>query len=661
MFAACILLLIAILGGMLLTFLFDRSASLATRVCMGACVGPVLLSVAGFLAALWLGMGPVCILISAFIVLLPMILLYHGAYRRLVLDCLRTSRQSFFSSPKRAASYLLFYLAIAVLLGLVFSRAVYERPDGIFTGLANNLGDLPLHMQVIASFDLGHNLPPEDPTYAGVRFAYPFFSDFLAAMFVRIGAGVIGAIWLENMTLILALVGLMHYWTLLLTRNRVAGLIAPVLVIFSGGLGWCLLFQDARDNSSGFFSLLGSLPHDYTIMPNSVFRWGNALTTLFVPQRSLLLGLPLALVVFCQWWLVVNGVTEDEATERTRKKKKTSSPIQPTDTQRMFAAGVLAGLLPLIHAHAFLVVMGVGACLAFLFRNAWRRWLVFFVTALVVAAPELIWLAHSGGVKAQSYLGWQPGWDHGSHNTLWFWLVNTGIFIPLLILALTWHRPEFALPQRLFKFYAPFLFCFLIPNLVKLAPWIWDNIKVIFFWYVASVPLVALLLARLWQKRSFYRSLAVGAMSVMVLAGALDILRVVTATTEYQEFDLHAIKIADVISQRVAPSAVVLHAPIYNSPVFLTGRRSLLGYPGWIWSRGLDYSQRANDIQKIYAGAPEAEGLLLSYRVEYVLIGPEELSSLHVDEQFWSRYSKIAEIGEYRIYKTNIPEERPEK
>src|SRR5260221_8433132 len=117
--------------------------------------------------------------------------------------------------------------------------------------------------------------------------------------------------------------------------------------------------------------------------------------------------------------------------------------------------------------------------------------------------------------------------------------------------------------------------------------------------------------------------------------------------------------VADVISQRTGPRAVVLHAPTYNSPVFLTGRRSLLGYPGWMWSRGLEYSQRSADIQKIYSGAPEAADLLIRYRVEYVLIGPSELSSLHVDEQFWSRYSKIAQMGDYRLYKTNIPEERP--
>src|SRR5215472_11520123 len=117
----------------------------------------------------------------------------------------------------------------------------------------------------------------------------------------------------------------------------------------------------------------------------------------------------------------------------------------------------------------------------------------------------------------------------------------------------------------------------------------------------------------------------------------------------------------DPVSREAAPRAVVLHAPVYNSPVFLTGRRSLLGYPGWMWSRGLDYSERQADIQRIYAGAADAETLLRRYNVQYVLIGPAETSSLKVNQLFWSGYSKTAEIGEYRLYKTNIREERADQ
>jgi hypothetical protein len=654
MLAACTLLVIAVVSGTLLTFLYDRTAPFPARLCMGACTGMALLAGIGFLLALWLGLRPLSITLAAIVLLLPFLLLIWGSFGEFVSYkvTLAWQRLSIAFPPTRATvAYVTFYCVMAVLLGLVFGRAAYETAGGIFTGVRNNLGDLPLHLQIISSFVQGQNIPPQDPTFAGVRFAYPFMVDFLTAMLVRAGADVISAMWMQNMLLALSLVGVLQYWTLLLTRNRLAGLIAPLLVIFSGGLGWAWLFHDLQNSDTGLFSLLEQLPNNYTIMDTGILRWGNALTTLFVPQRSILFGLPLAIVIFCEWWMAASGVPKKSAGENS----------QPAETRRMLAAGLFTGLLPLVHAHTFLVVMGVAACLGLLFFAHWRRWLAFFAVALAVALPQVLWLGRAGGVDAQRYLGWQLGWDHGTVNPVAFWLVNTGIFIPLLLVALLQRRPETVLPGRLLKFYAPFLLCFIIPNLVKLAPWVWDNIKVLFTWYVASTPLVALLLARGLRQKSWWRWAAGAALASMVLAGALDILRVITGVTEYLEFDAQGIAIAGVISQKAAPQAVVLHAPTYNSPVFLTGRRSLLGYPGWMWSRGLDGSERNANIQSIFAGAPDADALLRRYKVEYVLIGPAELASLKPNQEFWSRYTAVAQIGAYKLYKTDVSIERAER
>jgi hypothetical protein len=675
MFVACLLLLIATTGGTLLTFLFDHSAPCAARLCMGASIGMALMATVGFLLALVLGLGAASIILTSVILLLPWLLVVNNERRALILNSLRP-QPSAKSSSAAGVGYLVFYLVVAILLAMVFGRAVFERPDGIYTGFTNNLGDLPLHLQVINSFVQGKNLPPEDPTFAGVRFAYPFLVDFLAAMLVRVGAGVIFAMWLQNMVMALAFVGLLHYWTILLTRNRLAGMIAPLLVLFSGGLGWWLLFSDG--SLADIFSTLGNLQHDYTIVPNSILRWGNSLTTLFVPQRSILFGMPLAITIFCQWWLAISQQENDQSpadptatsaleqrnagnaakVSRPRRKasRKANAWPQPEPPnfylRRMLAAGMCAGLLPLIHAHTFLAVMAVAVCLALIFRSAWRSWLFFFAVALVVSAPEVLWLAHTGGVNARSYVAWQPGWDNGPHNVVWFWFVNTGLFIPLLVMALLWRGAEFKLPPRLLKFYAPFAFCFIVPNLIRLAPWIWDNIKVLFLWYVASAPIVALLLARWWQQRSWLRWLAPAVLATLLLAGGLDVLRVVSEASEYREFDLSEIAIAGQISAQALPRAVVLHAPTFNSPVFLTGRRSLMGFPAWMWSRGLDYSQRGADIASIYSGEPEAEGLLRKYNVDYVLVGPLELASFKVNEQFWSKYKRVSQAGAYRLYET---------
>ncbi|HEY1938232.1 MAG TPA: hypothetical protein VGJ33_09890 [Candidatus Angelobacter sp.] len=686
MFFACLLLFIAIIGGTLLTFLFDRSAPRAARLCMGACIGMAVMAFVGYLLSLLLGLGPATLILTGLILLLPALLFLDKGHRTTILSTLYPSAPRSGSSGA-SIGYLVFYLAIAILLGMVFGRAVFERPTGIYTGVTNNLGDLPLHFQIINSFAQGHNIPAEDPTFAGVRFAYPFLVDFFAAMLVRAGAGIIAAMWLQNMVLALAFVGLLHYWTLLLTRNRLAGVIAPLLVLFSGGLGWWLLFSDSS-SGDGLFSTLANLTHDYTIIPNSILRWGTSLTTLIVPQRSILFGLPLAVTIFCQWWRAISqqentqtSSTADNQTavaalhnqpltaqattkksakaQRKAARKSVAASPNPPEPQnfylrRMLAAGLCAGLLPLIHAHSFLVVMGVAVCLTLLFRPMWRSWLYFFVVALVVAAPQLYWLAHTGGVNTRSYLGWQPGWDSAGHNFVWFWFVNTGLFIPLLAFALLWRRTVFALPRRLLKFYAPFLFCFFIPNLIKLAPWVWDNIKVLFLWYVASTPLVAWLLAQWWQRRSLFRWLAPLAFATLIFAGSLDVWRVISEAPEYLEFNPTGIAAAAQISAQAAPRAVVLHAPTFNSPVFLTGRRSLLGYPGWMWSRGLDYSQRSSDIARIYSGGPDAEALLRHYGVDYVLLGPAEFASYKVNEQFWSQFTSLPQSGAYRIYQTTV-------
>jgi uncharacterized membrane protein len=165
---------------------------------------------------------------------------------------------------------------------------------------------------------------------------------------------------------------------------------------------------------------------------------------------------------------------------------------------------------------------------------------------------------------------------------------------------------------------------------------------------------VAWLLARWWQRRSIFRWLAPAALATLIFAGGLDVLRVVSEATEYQEFDAQGIAAAGAISAQAPPQAVVLHAPTYNSPVFLTGRRSLLGYPGWMWSRGLDYSQRMADIQRIYSGGPDADDLLHRNKVDYVLIGPAEFASFKVNEQFWSQYPRLWHGGAYSMYQTRV-------
>src|SRR5215469_8308083 len=113
MLLAILLLISAITGGTLLTFLFDRRTPRAARLCIGACIGLALMATIGFLLALVFGLGATTIILTSLLLLLPWLLLLNANYRLVILNALRPS------APPTAGSaagigYLAFYLAVAI-------------------------------------------------------------------------------------------------------------------------------------------------------------------------------------------------------------------------------------------------------------------------------------------------------------------------------------------------------------------------------------------------------------------------------------------------------------------------------------------------------------------------------------------------------------------
>ena len=667
MIVSVTLLLLVVLSGTIATYLYDESSPLAARVCAGACLGITALSLIGFLLALLFGLTTLTVLISALICSIPILLLVRTAYfERLQSDIHHASRtvQRYMARPDLLTTgYVVFYGATILILWRVFAKAMIQDSDGISTGLLNNFGDLPFHLSVITSFAYGNNFPPEDPTYAGIRFTYPFLSDFASALFVRCGADLRQSMFIENLVLAISFVGLLHRWALVMLRDRLAAVITPLLVLLNGGFGWVLLFNKAKDNDYGLLGVFRDLPPSFTVIPETTWRWGNAISALLIPQRGFLMGLPLAIIVFTQWWLATYGEADkQEAEERPAKEKKLTRRSKQTprvvagrsltgsSLRRMIAAGIVAGLLPLAHAHSFVVVMAMGSCLA-LIQRRWRDWFAFFAAASVIAMPQLLWSTSHSAVSAGSFFAWEVGWDRGADNPVWFWLKNTGVFIPVLLAALLFRGKEYLVNRRLLLFYLPFVLCFIVPNFLKMAPWIWDNIKVLFYWWLASAPIVALLLSRLWHDNLVRRTAAVLLFICLTLAGSLDVAGIALRSVKYSIFDRSGLQFAELVKAQTAPRALIVHAPVHNEPVFLTGRKSLMGYPGHIWTHGLEFARRENDVRKIYAGGLGAEQLLKSYGIDYAVVGPLERLVMPVNEQFFSQFEKVGDVGGYQLYK----------
>ncbi len=688
------LALLAAVGGALATYAYDEGASLSTRLCSGACVGLAAFGLIGFILASIIGLTPLAIGIAAVVVTAPTALLLKPTHRGQIQGDLAATlgavRRATLNPSRETVGYFCYCAIATLLLWQIFNLAMIELPEGIYTCVRNNFGDLPFHVSVITGFAHGNNFPPEDPTYAGVRFTYPFLTDFISAMFVRCGAGLRGSMFIENFIVALAFVGVLHRWAWEMLRDRLAALLTPLLVLLNGGFGWLLLFSDFKNQKGA--GVLEHLRSSFTI-GDSGWPWGNAFSTLLVTQRGMLLGLPLAVIVFTQWWVSQNieeakGKKESKSKKAKGKKAKlkeegikapsTSSPLPSSffllpSVRRMIAAGFVAGLLPLVHAHSFVVVMAMGACLALLQRR-WPEWIVFAAVASLIALPQMWWSTRGSAVNASTFFGWEFGWDHGNENPVWFWFKNTGLFIPAIVAALLWRGKKPLVSRRLLLFYLPFTLCFIVPNVLKLAPWIWDNVKVLFYWWLASAPLVALLVSRLWHEGSIRRALSIALFVCITLAGALDVAIIVSRSEvykafyrqfldestieqffvsgQYQVFDRNGLEFAELVKQQTRPRSLLVHAPVHNTPIFLTGRRSLMGYPGHIWTHGLEFREREAEIKRIYSGAPDAESLIRKYSIEYAVVGPLERMAMPVNEQFFSRFEKVGEIGDYRLYKT---------
>jgi hypothetical protein len=657
MLVSILLILMIAAGGFALTYVFERDEFFLWRVAAGSVIGSCVYGTLAFVFGCFAGIivaSPVALALT----LTPLLLFRSKERRRQYkLDWQRAKNRMQGGSAARILSFS-FYAFFVVLFCVFFSQAMYETSQGIFTGGSNNLGDLPFHLGAIFSFTEAGNLPAMNPSFAGARFSYPFIADMVTAGFMKLGADVRNAMVIQDVAWAFSLLIILERFVAKLAGGRLAGKFAPWLLFFSGGLGFIWFLQDYWAQGKGFFDFLKNLPRDYTIGQN--FRWGNSLITLFITQRSLLLGMPLTVIVLGKlWdWFEVRKVEAEKSEKAAAKKSR--SVMAPDSSGFVFShfkvsafiVGLIAGMLPLVHLHSLAVLFIVTIFVFGLNPENWRTWIAFGAGVAIIAIPELIWSITGSATRASEFFEWWFGWDKGEDNVVWFWFKNTGLTIPLILLGIylyltSKNRDE----KKLWLFYTPFVFCFLLSNAAKLAPWQWDNIKVLIYWYIGSLPFIALALVWMWQSGKYLKAAAIVSFAVLIFSGALDVYRTATGQVKTKVFDQDAVRIAEQIRSKTPPKTLFLNAATYNTAVALSGRQSLMRYPGHLSSHGIDYQQREHDVEQIYQGGPAADELLARYNIDYVLISQEETDSLTVNQEYFMKFPLVAQAGNARVYK----------
>ncbi|MFI5287647.1 MAG: hypothetical protein ACHQ4F_15205, partial [Candidatus Dormibacteria bacterium] len=400
------------------------------------------------------------------------------------------------------------------------------------------------------------------------------------------------------------------------------------------------------------------LPSDGGTPPLTNMQWYTPLMAWWLPQRTLLFGFAAAISVLL---LVFAGASS-----------------HGPSWEPFALAGVLIGLLPTVHVQT-LIALSI-LLFVLLWRRRRREWFALVGVAIVLGGFRLAQLAltqHGAPVTpygSNVYPWLEPGWlanagsaaDPSGRLTLtlgnvftgaiqaigmvgtaqwWgFWLANLGIAVPLVaFIALAvavrllggnvGRVVTRVFPVPLLELTLGALIIFAACNLIVFQSWNWDNTKMLVYWYLVVALLIGALAAH-WWRHVWPRVAATVLVAPVLLTGALVVLRLLpwtppqdSITGPYTIANTQELQLASTIDGVTPEGSVFLTFGRPNDPVLAAaGRIGVMGYGGWLWSYGINFESRYNDVQTMYTGCAAGQttcpvfSLLHRYGVSYVEI-----------------------------------------
>lgn len=497
-----------------------------------------------------------------------------------------------------------------------FGWLLFIEGNQLMVQSPNNLGDLSLHITYVKNFASGVPLWPDNPIYAFSKTRYPAGTDLFNALLLLVGVDLTrGFIW----------AGILGMLAGFFATYRWGGLFTVAGLLFNGGLAGFQFFQTGH-----FLDYQG----DKTV------AWKSLALSMLVTQRGLLYALPAGLVLLYQW-------------RRRYQKLPAAVPL--------WVEFSLYATMPLFHVHTFMA-LSIVAALLFLFGDTEpRKHFGLVVGSAIIPATFLVWTI-TDHFQAKSLLQWHPGWVQTAGDfampLITFWTYNFGILLPLVIGLVgfclwrasqtgNWMRPSVEL-----AFLAPAAVIFLFAVLVKTAPWDWDNIKLIIWAYLITLPFLwSELLARWHPATRVAVCLGLFASGFISLMGGI-----IGNENGYSIAERGEIDAVGSVVKKLSPDERFASFPTYNHPLLLQGRKVVLGYPGHLWTQGFDYSETNAKLEALMRGSPEWRALAHQLKVRYLFWGREEKLHYSGSAKPWEREAKAIPIGNYAtIYDLEAP------
>lgn len=477
-----------------------------------------------------------------------------------------------------------------------FLYLLYYDQNGLKTLHLNNFGDLSMHIQYIR-YLAGAGFWPGDPGFAGTLLRYPLGMDLYNALWEALGVPIDSHLFVVGVVMTVLTVSMLNKW-----------------------MGWW---------GVGAFFLNGGLANWRFVLSGRMYdfqndvAWKNFFLSLWITQRGFLFAVPAGVYV-------IKMVLETLLGERTLSRDE------------KIVCAVLWSGLAWFHLHSFFILtLTLGICIV-LYRKV-RPMLGILIPAASVGSIFVLFSTNAFSMSRVLHIQW--GWVAGGENFIRFWFVNLGTWI------IIWAIGIFLLFKKQYSLFRPaaavFFILFLVFTFVMVAPWDWDNIKILLWLYL----LIAWLVGRIWVRDiPAWASVLVGC--IVFFSGAISVVSSMPGNNPgvrlYQASEIWESKAA---LMDLPGDAVLAVVPDPNHPAMFWGTKVALDYPGHIWSHGVDSSERERQLDEVFKGGKDWLSYARNIGITHIYWGENEKRKYGIFDQPWRHQLKnVSRSEKIQVY-----------
>lgn len=507
-----------------------------------------------------------------------------------------SGRKSILIPKNKFYTLLIFFFFLVVLFSFLYLNAQLFKKiaGGSCVSFYHGYFDTALHLSIFRVFSEREHFSLEHPLLKGARLTYTFFADFFSSIPRKLGAGEEFSFKLPQLlTITFVCLMLISFLKRILSFKWA---VVCFLFIFLGSgfafLNWPQTFSKVFFEKRGHsyqeftcFEMFGECRQeniDGLIIKNGI-PWRTPFFNFFVWQRPFIYGL--GLFVFLLMGIFYYG-----------------------QEKYFLRYSIFIPLFFFIHTHSLISLFFLMSVFFFFEENK-KNWFFFFLLSLFFSLPFFYYfsnLTSNGQNFLRNFLSYYPGWLSGAYkdHVLVFYLKNFGFILIFYFLSLLYFDKFSPFLKRLFL---AGLFIFIVSNLFTFAPRIFDNNKILFYFWVIACLFTALFLKEFFaEKKSLFYRYHIFAFIILILLPGFSDLFLGFFHVKYNNFCYRDIfpeirKLGDFIKENVPKDAYVLSSGnIDDVALFYAGRGIYVGYSSYLWSHGVsEWSDREDEVRRI--------------------------------------------------------------